>query len=201
MTIILHDGKIYHSQTKDVEGDFRMNNNAETFRRVCSFYVSDWHLITMLLPYISKQVDQKVNVQTILENSIQQNIQTLLSKLQIDNEEKILQINWNSKNLLKYKSLENYMDKVTEEQKQLLLIVTGTKEYISNINSNIDKYVQTHQKLLQSKNSKIKVINCYEVMQFNDNMEEVLNKHDRVLNTSGEKEIEEVFEGYHRKQA
>ena len=30
-----------------------LKNNIE---RLCSFYVSDWHLVTMLLPYINKQI-------------------------------------------------------------------------------------------------------------------------------------------------
>ena len=33
-------------------------------------------------------------------------------------------------------------------------------------------------------------------MRFNQNMEEILSKHDKILNTSGEKNIEDIFEGY-----
>ena len=43
---------------------------------------------------------------------------------------------------------------------------------------------------------KIKIINCYEVEDFNINIKEILGKHDKILNTSGEKNIAEVFEGY-----
>ena len=32
--------------------------------------------------------------------------------------------------------------------------------------------------------------------EFNINMQEILHNHDKILNTSGEKEINEVFEGY-----
>ena len=47
-------------------------------------------------------------------------------------------------------------------------------------------------------NEKIKIINFYEVLEFNYNITEILDEHDKILNTSGEKEIYEVFEGYER---
>ena len=30
-----------------------------TIEKICSFYVSDWHLVTMLLPYINKEINEK----------------------------------------------------------------------------------------------------------------------------------------------
>ena len=45
-------------------------------------------------------------------------------------------------------------------------------------------------------NKKIKIVNCYEVTEFNTNIKEILDEHDKILNTSGEKEKGEVFEGY-----
>lgn len=48
--------------------------------------------------------------------------------------------------------------------------------------------------------TKIKVINFYEVLEFNYNITEILDEHDKILNTSGEKEINEVFEGYEKKK-
>ena len=52
-----------------------LKNNIE---KICSFYVSDWHLVTMLLPYINKQINEKANIVTILESDIEKNIQTLI---------------------------------------------------------------------------------------------------------------------------
>ena len=31
-------------------------------KKICSFYVSDWHLVTMLLPYINRQIDEKAKI-------------------------------------------------------------------------------------------------------------------------------------------
>ena len=43
-------------------------------------------------------------------------------------------------------------------------------------------------------------MDCYEIIEFNGSINEILDKHDKILNTSGEKEIEEVFGEYQRKQ-
>ena len=59
-------------------------------------------------------------------------------------------------------------------------------------NQNIEKWFK------KSNVQSIKIINLFEVTEFNNHIMEILDAHDKVLNTSGEKEIEEVFEGYHR---
>ena len=35
--------------------------------KFCSFYVSDWHMVTMLLPYINKKMNEQTKIVTILE--------------------------------------------------------------------------------------------------------------------------------------
>ena len=39
--------------------------------KICSFYVNEWHLVTMVLPYINKEINEKANITTILENDIE----------------------------------------------------------------------------------------------------------------------------------
>ena len=80
-----------------------LKNNIE---KICSFYVSDWHLVTMLLPYINKQINEKANIITILENDIEENIKTLIKRLNLKNEEKILNLNWKKTNGIKYSEIE-----------------------------------------------------------------------------------------------
>ena len=80
-----------------------LKNNIE---KLCSFYVSDWHLVTMLLPYINKQINEKANIITILENDIEENIKTLIKRLNLKNEEKILNLNWKKTNGIKYSEIE-----------------------------------------------------------------------------------------------
>ena len=58
----------------------------------------------------------------------------------------------------------------------------------------MDKWISAHVDKL--KQNKFKIVNCYEVTEFNNSIHEILNMHDKILNTAGEKYIYEVFEGY-----
>ena len=168
-----------------------LKNNIE---KICSFYVSDWHLVTMLLPYINKQINEKANIITVLEKDIQENIITLLNKLNLKNTEEILKINWKKTNGLKYSELKKQMKKVDEKSKLNIVFINGNKSYIDITNKNIEKILKEGNKKYKEVN--IKIINCFEVGDFNTNISNILSEHSKILNTSGEREICEVFEGY-----
>ena len=168
-----------------------LKNNIE---RLCSFYVSDWHLVTMLLPYINKQINEESNIITLLENDIEENIKILTKKLNLKNEQKILNINWKKTNGIKYSELQSKMRKLKKCSTLNVVFINGNKNYIDMTNSNIEKFLKDNA--TRFKHVNIKIIDCYEVGEFNLNMPEILNSHDKVLNTSGEKEICDVFEGY-----
>jgi len=65
---------------------------------MCSFYVSDLHLVTMLLPYVNQKLKAKKGINTILENNVLGEVKTLLSKLSLkeSDAQKILNLNWNA---------------------------------------------------------------------------------------------------------
>ena len=168
-----------------------LNNSIE---RLCSFYVSDWHLVTMLLPYVNKQINEKANIITILEKDIEENIKTLIKKLNLKNEEKILNINWKKSNGIKYSEIKNKMKELEKDEKLNIVFISGSKNYIDMVDKNITKFLDDNKNKYREIN--IKIINCFEVGEFNNNIQEILDKHDKILNTSGEKEICEVFEGY-----
>ena len=168
-----------------------LKNNVE---KLCSFYVSDWHLVTMLLPYINKQINEKNNVITILENDIEENIKTLTKKLNLKNKEKIYNIDWKKSNGIKYSEIENKMKEIKNDNILNVIFISGSKNYIDMTNKNIDKFLSENKSKYKEIN--IKILDCYEVGEFNFNIKEILDAHDKVLNTSGEKEICEVFEGY-----
>ena len=142
----------------------------------------------MLLPYINKKINEQAKIATILEKDIRENVVTLVEKLNLKNKEKILKLKWN-----KTKEIEK-IEKLEKEQ-ELIIFINGSKEFIEKANKKLAKYIA--KPLI---NNKIKIINCYEVMEFNSSIIEILNKHDKILNTSGEKEIEEVFADYERKE-
>ena len=168
-----------------------LKNNIE---KLCSFYVSDWHLVTMLLPYINKQINEKANIITLLERDIEENIKTLTKKLNLKNERKILKLNWKKTNGIKFSVLEDKIKEIKKENTLNIVFINGNKNYIDLTNKNIEKYLNVN--IEKYKEVKIKIIDCYEVGEFNINMQEILSMHDKILNTSGEKEICEVFEGY-----
>jgi len=79
-----------------------------------------------------------------------------------------------------------------------ILIINGTEKYINTANEFIDKYIEKNSKKIEQKD--IKIMNFYEVGSFNENIKEILDKHQLIFNTSGEQKIEDVFEGYEKKR-
>ena len=160
-----------------------MVNTNVNISKVCSFYVSDWHFVTMLLPHVSKTMDEGERITTILENSAQEQVEILLKKLNLQNYQKIIDINWNKKNLENLQ-IENLIRDVGGD-KEFELIISGSLEYINKANKMIIDYI-TENKI----NSKIKIIDCYLVTD-NLNIKEILDNHSTVLNTAGEKPMKD----------
>lgn len=175
-----------------------MENN---YLKICSFYVSDWHLTAMILPYVEKAEEREEHLNTILEKNISYNMKEILERTKISERkrEEIEKIGWENKNIIKYGDIKKYMEKITKFHKKITIIVEGSKEKIECIGKNIDKWIKKSEKKLEKK--EIKIINCYELMEFNQNLTEILDEHDKILNTSGIHEIEEMYEGYIRKRA
>lgn len=157
--------------------------------KLCGLYVSEWHLVTMLLPYLNQKINEQAKIATILEKELKQNVVTLVEKLNLKNKEKILELNWNENEQIKSKINE------LEEGQEFIIFVNGSKEFIQKQNKKLARYFQTH-----FIRNNIKIINCYEIIEFNGDISEILDEHDKILNTSGEKEITEVFEDYRRKE-
>ena len=166
-----------------------MKFEEKTLTKICNFYVSDWHLVTMILPYINQKVNEEAKITTILEKDLEQNIKTLLEKLNLENKQKILEINWNHNEEIK-KALNGL-----KKEQELIIFINGNKEFIDRQNMKIAKYFNTH-----IMTNDIKIINCYEIVEFQGSITEILDNHDKILNTSGEKEITDIFEDYKRKE-
>ena len=112
--------------------------------RICSFYVSDWHLTAMLLPFIEERVKNGDNINTIFEKDIENNMKEILNRLQIDSKtkEKILNIDWKSKSLIKYDDVKNYLNQVIKNKGETIILVEGNRERIEYINKNIDRWIE-----------------------------------------------------------
>ncbi len=169
--------------------------------RICSFYVSDWHLTAMLLPYIEEAVERNEHLNTILENNILYNMKEILTRIKISDriKEEIVKVGWENKKIIKYGEIKKYLEKITKQGDKITIIVEGKRERIDCIGKNIDKWLKKSEKNLRRK--EIRIINCYEVTEFNQDLNAILDKHDKVLNTAGIHEIEEMYAGYVKKGA
>lgn len=176
-------------------GDF---NNV---KRVCGFYVSSVHLITMILPYIKEQTNKDVKFETVLEYNLKENVSNVLSNLVINDKEreKISNINWNSNKIQKYSNIEKKLKSSLENNNEINILISGSRKYIEEANQVIDKFMNKNTNRIDGK--KITIIDCYEVTEFDDNIREILDTHDLMINTSGVHKIEDIFEDYKKKKA
>ena len=119
----------FTSKTKVKKVGKQMKNSK---LKICSFYVSDWHLTTMLFPFIEEKVKNGNHINTILEKDITTNMQELLNRLQLENQikEDILKIEWKNKKLIKYIDIKNYLDKILKNKGEIIILVEGSKERI-----------------------------------------------------------------------
>lgn len=162
--------------------------------KVCGFYLNDWHLTTMLLPQINKLMNKNEKVQTIFENGIKNNIEEIISKMNLKPEtvKQILEINWNSNKICKFSEIKKQIEENTIDGQTVNIIISGSDKYIEIVNEIIEKVEKT------VKGKQITIINCYESTE-NREIDKILDKHDYVLNTSGIKEKNEVFVNYKKK--
>ena len=160
----------------------------QNIKKLCNFYVSDLHLSVMLLPYISRQINEDVEITTIFEKLDKQNIETILDKLNVKNKNEILNINWFNSNKDTYEKIEDTIEKSINGNKNITIIIGGNKKYISDNNKSIINY-------LEEKNTKsnIKIINCYDVEEVGNEMKSIVKEYDGILNTSGESKICDVL--------
>jgi len=154
----------------------------ENVKKLCSFCVSDIHFGTMILPYISKKIEQRNNIYTIFEKDMYNNIEKVISNLNLNKEtkEEIKKVEWDKKT--QTKDIRNYIRNL--KQNSGIVLVRGNKKFIDKTNKKIEKQVK--RKGLED----VTIINFYNVDVFNQNMGEILKSHNGILNTLGESKIE-----------
>ena len=153
----------------------------QNIKKLCNFYVSDLHLSVMLLPYLSRQINEDVEITTIFEKIEKQNIETVLDKLNIKNKDKILNINWLNSTKNTNEEIEKSIKKEIDKEKDNIIIIGGNKKYILENNQNIRRILKKN-----NKNSNVKIIDCYNVEEVGYDMKNIVKNYDGILNTSGE---------------
>lgn len=132
--------------------------------KVCSFYVSDFHLEMILMPYINKKINNNEEIAITTEKDLRETVEILISKMNIneENKEKILNLGWNKSENVPIEKSSN-------------VIVIGTENYIKKMNEKIE----------DSKPERMNIINCYNFEDVKNNVNEIMSLHNESLNTIG----------------
>ena len=132
---------------------------SNSIKKVCGFYVSSVHLVTMLLPYLNKQIEEQIEVIPFLEFDLRKNVETILSKIVLNekNKEQILDINWKNTKVQKFTNIESTIKEKLKNEKEAIILVSGSKKYIKIVNEMIERYFNKYR----NNKKYITVINCF----------------------------------------
>ena len=130
----------------------------ERLEKTCCFYVSEFHLEMILVPYIKEKIDENITILT--EKKLKGSLEILISKMNLkeDEKEKILKLEW---------------DGDTEIKENSNIIIVGTSKYIQNKNEEI-----------KSKNA-VSILDCYDFEEEKNNVNNIVEKYPKTINTLG----------------
>ena len=126
--------------------------------KTCCFYVSEFHLEMILVPYINEIIEQNITILT--QKKLNETMEILISKINLkaENKEKILNLKWDGEEEIKENSN---------------IIIIGSREYIEQKNKEI-----------KNQNT-ISILDCYDFEEEKDNMNDIVKKYKNTLNTLG----------------
>lgn len=133
-------------------------------KNICNFYVSEYHLEIMLLPYISKKIDNEENITIITEIDLESTLNVVIERINLDKykKEKIKKIGWNIQNI------ENIIPNTN-------VILIGSKKFIN------EKVFELKERQVEN----LEIIACYNYNEVKNDMKEIVSKYDGMLNTLG----------------
>ena len=127
--------------------------------RYCCFYVSDFHLEMILLPYIKNKINEK-KIYIFTEHDLLESLKIVLDRINFtkDDKSKILELNW----------CINEKQDVFDDS---VIIINGNINYIEKIEKEIE-----HLK-------KAKIVHCYNISKNDLKIDEIKRKYKGILNT------------------
>ena len=133
--------------------------------KLCCFYVSEFHLEMILVPYINNVIEKNKKISILTEINLEETIKILMSKINLKENRKneILNLNWKNNSI---RNIEN----------NSVIIIVGKSKFIKNINEQ-----------LKIENSVI--VDCYNFEEIQDKSTEILKGYEKNLNTSGIQDI------------
>lgn len=168
-------------------------------RKTYSVYASDLHLATMIFPFVDKEIEKGGIIKPILEKGISESIEKIINNigLEVEMKEKIEKIDWSQTNIDKIKQTLKDIEKMLDKSNLIHIIVSGTNLFIEKVNKVIDLWAKMNFENIQESGSIINIINCYNFDE-NEEIENIIEKHEYVLKTTG---IEEIYENNTLKKA
>lgn len=144
--------------------------------KICGFNVNEFHLVTMIMPYIYEKINEGKTISTFFEKDVQEIYNKVLNINEKfwKNKEKLDEIDWRKT------EINNISEKFNKEVD--VVIVAGKKEFIEKIN-----------RLVINFHTKFTLVNCFEIDDFNKNLENIVKKYDKILCTKGVREIKELY--------
>ena len=132
-------------------------------KKMYVFYVSEFHLEMILLPFVNKKIEEKEKIIINTEYDLEDTMKVLLNRMNLkeENKEKILGLNWNKKEKQEMYNKSN-------------IITIGRQEYIDKINYEIK----------QENLNDIRMLDCYKFDDIKEEISNIANKYDGNFNTS-----------------
>ena len=131
--------------------------------KYCCFYVSDFHLEMILLPYIEKKL-QSGNISILTEFDLEKTVKVLMEKVNIEGKKKeqILNIKWNKNESINLK-----------QNTKNIIIINGDLNFIN----------KKHKEIEKLKLKKAEIVDCYNICESNIDISEIKKIHTGILNT------------------
>ncbi len=123
----------------------------------CSFFVSNAHLLTIILPYIDEKINEGKNVTILSQKDLNEDVKKYLKSVKKFDKESIRKAF--SKNKINYENAN----------KDVVLFVIGDENFIKSISSEELNYER---------------IDCYEIGNVSD-IQKIMEKYEYYLRTDG----------------
>ena len=166
--------------------------------KTCLFCASDYHLEMILLPYIKNKID-KNKIIIFTENNLEESINVVLNKVNLSesDKKKIRDLNWKNTEEEELEGLNDFLKNVEIEvlkgekgdmnleslngeknivdienkEKNTIVIINGSFDYIKNVKSKINGGV--------GKN--VEIVECFHIEDVD--ISELSQKYENILNT------------------
>lgn len=147
--------------------------------KICNFYANEVHLGVTIIPFVANVIKENSKVCTILNTNINNEIENIVSKINIDNNLKreILNMNW-KETKSNENEIKNYIESEIKDNSEIYVIINGSKDEVEKKN----KYVEEIKN--QNKDKNINIVNCFQIDETNIN-EGLLENYHKILNSSG----------------